>query len=91
MTVRMYPPSQKTTQLEEVIEQQKQEVDFLKAQIQNLTSSSLSEEDKSSGQSSLPSVGSMSDTGPLKRQLIKLQHAMKVCVSVCVCVCVMSD
>ena len=69
----------KATQLEEVIDQQKQEIEFLKDQINQLTSTGIIEEkgDSSLGQlSSLPA--NVSDSGPLKRQLIQLQRAMKV-------------
>jgi hypothetical protein len=69
----------KATQLEEVIDQQKQEIEFLKDQINQLTGTGIIEEkgDSSLGQlSSLPA--SVSDSGPLKRQVIQLQRAMKV-------------
>ena len=69
----------KATQLEEVIDQQKQEIEFLKDQINQLTGTGIIEEkgDSSLGQlSSLPT--SVSDSGPLKRQVIQLQRAMKV-------------
>ena len=77
-----YLEAVKATQLEEVIDQQKQEIEFLKDQINQLTSTGIIEEKgdtPSLGQlSSLPA--SVSDSGPLKRQLIQLQRAMKVCV-----------
>ena len=74
-----YLEAVKATQLEEVIDQQKQEIEFLKDQINQLTGTGIIEEkgDSSLGQlSSLPT--SVSDSGPLKRQVIQLQRAMKV-------------
>ena len=74
-----YLEAVKATQLEEVIDQQKQEIEFLKDQINQLTSTGLIEEktETSVGQlTSLPAT--VSESGPLKRQLIQLQRAMKV-------------
>ena len=82
-----YLEAVKATQLEEVIDQQKQEIEFLKDQINQLTSTGIIEEktESSVGQlSSLPA--SVSDSGPLKRQLIQLQRAMKVRAHACGCV-----
>lgn len=80
-----YLEAVKATQLEEVIDQQKQEIEFLKDQINQLTSTGIIEEkgDSSVGQlSSLPANASLpasvSDNGPLKRQVIQLQRTMKV-------------
>lgn len=66
---------QKTTQLEEFIDQQKLEIDQLRGQINNLTS----EEDMSmsgGGGMSLPT--GVTESGPLRRQLIKMQQTMAV-------------
>ena len=81
-----YLEAVKATQLEEVIDQQKQEIEFLKDQINQLTGTGITEEkgDSSLGQlSSLPT--NVSDSGPLKRQVIQLQRAMKVgtCIMLC--------
>ena len=79
------PPShnQKTTQLEEVIDTQKQDIEFLKTQIQSLTNSSApSEEDRSTSEVSLglgSSFNSTIESGPLKQQLVKLRNALRVC------------
>ncbi len=73
-----HPPhthTQKITQLEEVIDCQKDELQFTRDQIRQLTGGDTDSKDNSGGLS-LPS--NVSDTGPLKRQLIKLQHATKV-------------
>lgn len=89
MCAPIYIPLQKTTQLEEVIDQQKQELDFLRGQVNTLTTTpvppTLAEEDKSqSGDSAVGSisqsavVGAVGSPGTLRRQLIKMQHALKV-------------
>ena len=79
--------SQKTNQLEEVIDNQKQEIEFLKEQVNKLTSTGLPEgQAERSGGDLLSLPSGVSDSGPLKRQLIKMEHAMKVRVCVCVCV-----
>lgn len=66
---------QKITQLEEVINCQKDELQFMRDQIKQLTDGEANADDNSGGLS-LPA--NVSETGPLKRQLIKLQHATKV-------------
>ncbi|XP_064386914.1 uncharacterized protein LOC135335337 isoform X2 [Halichondria panicea] len=70
-----YLEAVKITQLEEVIDCQKDELQFTRDQIRQLTGGDTDSKDNSGGLS-LPS--NVSDTGPLKRQLIKLQHATKV-------------
>lgn len=78
---------QKTTQLEEVIEQQKQELDFLRSQVNMLTTTPVppahtggvqSEELQSGGGSTGDGGGDAGSPGTLRRQLIKMQHSLKV-------------
>ncbi len=80
-----------------MIECQKDELQFTRDQIRQLTDGG-SEDSGPGGGLSLPT--NVSESGPLKRQLIKLQHSIKVsvfvfegvcvyvCVYVSVCVCV---
>jgi hypothetical protein len=75
-----YLEAVKTSQLEEVIEQQKQELEFLRSQVNMLTTTPLPPSSAGSGGSETSSSSSRAPGSPgdLRRQLIKMQHSLKV-------------
>ncbi|CAI8017535.1 hypothetical protein GBAR_LOCUS10645 [Geodia barretti] len=73
-----YLEAVKTSQLEEVIEQQKQELEFLRSQVNMLTTTPLPPSSAGSSGSDASSSRAPGSPGDLRRQLIKMQHSLKV-------------
>lgn len=71
---------QKTTQLEEFIEHQKREIDLLRSQNDSLTTMGEEEASASAGGQGGPMSlqASVTESGPLRKQLIKMQQTMMV-------------